>query len=52
MFRGLNPQMSEKLSFQQHAGQSPIHTQLGSMKFDKDVEDGVDMHPHMQEFLG
>ena len=32
MFRGFKPQMSGNLSLQQHAGQSPIHTRLGSIK--------------------
>jgi hypothetical protein len=35
MFRGLKRQMSGNLSLKQHAGQSPIHTQLGSRKIDR-----------------
>ena len=34
MFRGLKPQMSRNLSLKKHAGQSPIHTQLASIKID------------------
>ena len=37
MFRSLKPQMSWNLSLKQHAGQSPIHTSLRSMKIDRMV---------------
>jgi hypothetical protein len=52
MFRGLKPQMSRNLLLKQHARQFPIHIQLGSIKINKDVEYGVNMHPHMQASLG
>jgi hypothetical protein len=51
MFRFLKPQISRNLSLQQLAGQFPIHTQLGSIKIDQDVDYGVDMYPHMQASL-
>ncbi len=52
MFRGQKRRNSWNLSLQQHAGQSPIHIQIGSKKIDLYVKEIVEMHPHMQASLG